>query len=132
MANEQAETTSGASDGMMASARRMAAHLLELLQLRVELVSTEIEAEKLRLLSALSHGLAAVLLGIAGISMLSVTLLLLTPENWRWLSALGLSVLYFGLSLWFWWRARERMSQPGGVFAGTAAELKRDRESLEP
>jgi uncharacterized membrane protein YqjE len=132
MTNEQPEAGSPASDGVMASARRMVAQLLELLQLRVELLSTELETEKLRLLSALSHGLAALLLGIAGISMLSLALLLLTPDAWRWLSALGMSLLYFGLGWWFWWRARERLSQPGGVFAGTAAELQRDRDSLEP
>jgi len=69
--------------GLLGSVQRVGAQLLELAQLRVELLSTELEAEKLRLLSALSQGLIALLLGIAGISMLSLALLLLTPDAWR-------------------------------------------------
>lgn len=117
--------------GLLGSVQRVGAQLLELAQLRVELLSTELEAEKLRLLSALSQGLIALLLGIAGISMLSLALLLLTPDAWRWLSAGLLALLYLGLGVWFWQRARAQLSQPGGAFAGTAAELARDRSALE-
>lgn len=116
--------------GPLAGLRRMAAQLLELLQLRVELLSTELEAEKLRLFGALVQVLLALLLAAASLGMLSFCLLLLSPEGWRWLSALLLGLLYAGLGWWCWRRASKGLGQAGGPFAGTAAELARDREAL--
>jgi len=116
--------------GGFAGLRRMAGQGLELLQLRVELLSTELEAEKLRLFAALVRLLLALLLAAAALGMLSFCLLLLSPEGWRWLSALLLGLAYAGGAWWCWRRAATGLSQPGGAFAGTAAELARDREAL--
>ncbi|MEJ6007586.1 phage holin family protein [Paucibacter sp. AS339] len=122
----------GGGAGLGERARRLLAHGLELLQTRVELLSTELEAEKLRLFAGLAQGFMALLLAAAALGMLSLCLLLLTPEGWRWLTALGLCLLYLGLALSLWQGARKQLSQPGGMFAGSAAELGRDRSALEP
>jgi len=118
--------------GLGGRARRMLTHGLELLQTRVELLSTELEAEKLRLFAALAQGFLALLLSVAALGLLCASLLMLTPERWRWLTALGLGLLCLGLALGLWRKARTQLSQPGGMFAGTAAELERDRSGLEP
>jgi len=127
---EKPATAGPQAPGGLAGLRRLGAQMLELLQLRVELLSTELEAEKLRLFAALTQGLLALLLAAAALGMLSLCLLLLVPETWRWFSALLLGLLYAGLGWWCWRRAVLSLSQPGGVFAGTAAELARDREAL--
>ncbi|MET0518652.1 MAG: phage holin family protein [Burkholderiaceae bacterium] len=116
--------------GVLATLRRIGAHGLELLQLRVELLSTELEAEKLRIFGALTQVVLGLLLVAAALGMFSVCLLLLCPEGWRWLGALALALVYAGLGGWCWRRASEQLSQPGGAFAGTVAELARDREAL--
>lgn len=116
--------------GILATLRRMGAQGLELLQLRIELVSTELEAEKLRLFAALTQILLGLLLVIAAVGMLSVSLILLCPDNWRWLGALALACTYGGAGWYCWRRASSQLSQPGGAFAGTVAELARDREAL--
>ncbi len=104
---------------------------MELLQTRLELVSLELEAQKLRLFAALAQGFLALLLAAAALGMLSVCLLLLTPEAWRWLSALLLCLL-FALAAWLLWRgACQQLRQPGGPFAASAEELSRDRSALE-
>lgn len=120
------------ASGLMASLRRMLSHSIEMLQIRVEQISLDLEAEKLRLFSVLAQSLLALLMAAAALGMLSLCALLLTPDAWRWLTALALGLLYLGLSCLFWRRARRNLSQPGGAFAGTVAELARDRGALEP
>jgi uncharacterized membrane protein YqjE len=117
--------------GLAGRAQRLLGHGLELLQTRLELLSTELEAEKLRLFAALAQGFLALLLAAAALGMLSLCLLLLTPESWRWLTALALCLL-FGVSALVLWRgACQQLRQPGGLFASSAAELARDRSALE-
>ena len=126
-----ADAGEAGATGPLAALRRMLGHLLELLQLRLELLSTELEAEKLRLFAALTQGLLALLMAGAGLVMLSICLLLLSPEGWRWLAALLLGILYAGLAWWSWRCACKQLSQLGGIFAGSAAELTRDRDALK-
>lgn len=130
--NEQNGPQEPPAAGLLPSLRRMLAHGIEMLQIRAEQVSLELEAEKLRLFSALAQSLLALLLAAAALGMLSLCLLLATPEAWRWLSALALGLLYLGLACLCWRRARRQLSQPGGAFAGSVAELGRDRSALEP
>ena len=118
------------SSGLFASLRRMGLHGLELLQNRVDLLSIELEAEKLRLFAALAQALMALLLAVAGLGLLSAGLLLLSPEAWRWLCALLMAAIYFGLAWWCWKKASRSLSQKGGAFAGTVAEMARDRAAL--
>ena len=120
------------ADGIGATLRRLAGGSMELLQVRAELFSTELEAEKLRLFATLVQALLALILLAAGLGMFSLCVLLLVPEAWRWLSALGLGLVYFGTAWWSWCRARAHLSPEGGAFGGSLAELKRDRSVLEP
>ncbi|MCV2356973.1 phage holin family protein [Paucibacter sp. B2R-40] len=118
--------------GLLVSLRRLFGHGLELVQIRVEQISLEFEAEKLRLFGALIQSLLALLLAAAALGMLSLCLLLMTPEPWRWVTALVLGLFYLALAWICWQRAGRQLSQPGGAFAGTVAELGRDRSALEP
>ncbi len=128
---ERGEQDAVPAAGLLVSLRRLLAHGLELVQIRVEQISLEFEAEKLRLFSALIQSLLALLLAAAALGMLSLCLLLMTPETWRWLTALGLGLLYLTLAWVCWRRAGRQLSQPGGAFAGSVAELGRDRNALE-
>jgi len=117
--------------GLLAALQRLGTHGLELLQLRLSLLGTELEAEKLRLTQALLRMLVVVLMLGAGLLMLSVTVLLICPEAWRWLAALLLAC-GFGLGAWLLWRrVQAEMSAPGGLFATSLAELQRDRDAME-
>jgi uncharacterized membrane protein YqjE len=112
----------------LASLRRGAALLLEMLQLRLELFSTELEAEKLRLLSVLTRILSALVLGLVGMALVMAALVMLVPEAWRWWVAgvAGLSCLGAAAALWL--RALNGLVSEDGLFAATRAELRRDRE----
>lgn len=127
---KESASTSEEGLGLAGRAQRLLGHGLELLQTRLDLLSTELEAEKLRLFAALVQGFLSLLLAAAALGMLSLCLLLLTPESWRWLTALGLCLLYAVSALLLWRAARQHLRQPGGLFASSAAELARDRSAL--
>jgi uncharacterized membrane protein YqjE len=116
--------------GLMAALQRLGDHGLELLQVRLALLGTELEAEKLRLLTALLRALLALVLVALALGLLSVAMVLLCPDPWRWLAALLLGVVYVGAAYGLWQKAREQMSSPGGLFAASVSELARDRDAL--
>ena len=69
--------------GLLGSLRRLAASLVEMAQMRLEFIGTEIEAEKLRLAAALMWaGIAAVLFGV-GLLMVTMLVVLLFWDHHR-------------------------------------------------
>ena len=116
--------------GLEAQARRSLDRVVESLQLRLALLGTEWEAEKLRLFSALAGLLLCLVMGIVALGMLSLALVWLLPPPWQWLMALVLA-LAFGLAAWAAWRwALARLAAPSGLFEQSLAELQRDRALL--
>lgn len=116
---------------LLAALQRLGRDGLELLQVRLSLLGTELEAEKLRLTQALMGMLLVMLLIGLTLVLASVLLILLCPAEWRWLAAL-LLMLAHGVGAWVLWRrVKAEMSAPGGLFAASLAELQRDRETLE-
>lgn len=116
--------------GLFASLRRLLATGVETLRVRLDLLSTEIEQEKLRLFDALLWaGLALLLLG-AGLLFLCGLVVVLLWENHRQAALGGLAVLCLGSGAWLMQHARQRLRAPGGLFAGSVSELERDRAGL--
>ena len=115
--------------GLLASARRLSGDLVELGLLRLELFSTELQQEKLRVFEALAWLAAAVLAAGIGLLLLSVFVVLLFEERHR-VAALGGIVLLHALGAVLALRsarARLREAQP---FEASLAELRRDRDAL--
>ena len=120
----------GPGSGLFVSLRRFAATALELGQVRLELLCTEIEQQKLRILTALVWAALGVLLIGFGMALLAGLVVLLMWDNYR-LHALGALVLMFvagGLLLLR--MARNRIQSPAGAFAASSAELTQDRAAL--
>ncbi len=116
--------------GLETQLRRTLDRLLESLQLRLALLGTEWEAEKLRLFSGLAGLLLCLVLGAVALGLLSLALVWLLPAPWQWLTALVLAMVY-GLGAWGAWRwALARLSAPSGLFEQSLAELQRDRALL--
>jgi uncharacterized membrane protein YqjE len=119
--------------GLFDRLKRVLDSLLQLAQLRLELLGTELEAEKLRLFDALlKAAVGLMLLGLAAVLALAFVVLLLW-DGYR-LAATGVLALVFGgLGAWFLGQARHQLrSKDGGPFALTLAELRRDRVDLQP
>jgi uncharacterized membrane protein YqjE len=116
--------------GLFASARQLLATGVETLRVRLELLSTEVEQEKLRLFDALLWaGLALLLLGMGLLFLCGLIVVLLWDQH-RLLALGGLTTIFLGSGYWVLQIARTRLRAPGGLFASSVAELERDRSEL--
>jgi len=116
--------------GLLGSARAVLAVLVEIGQTRLQLASTELEEERLRLAELLLYAtLALFFLGI-GLILASLLLVLLFWDGPR-LLVLGLLTGLFlaaGLGLAAAWRSKARHKP--ALLATTLDELRRDRDAL--
>lgn len=120
------------NSGLFASLRGFAATSVGLLRTRLELLKIEAQEEVGRLSGLLLWGIAAVLLGVVGLTFLAVFLTVLLWEGYR-LLALGIFAALFlgaaGLAIGMALRFARRGSQ---LFAASLAELRRDADQLHP
>ncbi len=117
--------------GLFASLRRLAGTTAGIVLVRLELLGTELEQEKLRVVSALWLAGAALLLLWLALVLLVGLIVLLMWDGYR-LAAIGvLALLFAGAGGWLLHLARQRLNPPtGGAFSLSLAELRRDRDSL--
>ncbi len=120
-----------AGAGLFATLRQLLDTALASLQVRLALLSNEIEQEKLRLFDGLLWaGLALMLLAL-GTLFLAAFVVVLFWDSYR-LQALGLlAVLLLGSGAWLLLRARQRLRSVGGLFNTSVQELGRDRFGLD-
>lgn len=118
------------SSNLFASLRRLVSTVIELAQVRLQLLATELEQQKLRILDSLLLALVGLLLLGVGLVLLCGFIVLLFQEGYR-LPALGvLTVLFLGGAAAAVLAARQRIQSPGGAFNATASELARDQAAL--
>ena len=117
--------------GLFASLRQLLGTAVEIANVRLALLSTEIEQEKLRLFDVvLMVGLALSLLTV-GVLLLSALVVLLFWDSYPLVVLGALTALYLAGGVWMMRRARQRFRSPGGPFGISVAELERDRAGLE-
>ncbi|HYD85257.1 MAG TPA: phage holin family protein [Opitutus sp.] len=118
------------ADGLGASLRRIGASLLGLAQTRIELFSVELQEEKLRLLNLLVWFSVAMALAVAGLLVAIGALGLFLWETAGYAGLVGLVVVTLGGAAGLLWMLRRRILRRPAPFAETAAEFKKDLESL--
>lgn len=117
--------------GLFASLRRVLATLLEMAQVRLDLLGTEVELEKRRVFDGLLWGAVAILALGVGIVLLCGFVILLFWEGYR-LAAVGVMALLFLVgSVLLLRKARQRLRNPTGMFNASIAEAQRDRAELQ-
>ncbi|MEI7514808.1 MAG: phage holin family protein [Betaproteobacteria bacterium] len=115
--------------GIWASISRVLATLLDMAQVRLALLGTELEFEKQRLLTALWLGaLSLVLLGL-GLVLLCATLVLLLWDVYRTGALVGAAVVFLAAGMGVLSQARRRLRSPSGLFHASVTELQRDRDA---
>ena len=116
--------------GLLASARAVLAGRIDIGQTRLQLASTEIEEERLRLAELLLWATAALFFIGIGLVLAALLLVLLVWDGPREWVLGGLTALFLAIGGWAAaaWRRKAR-AKP--AFLATAlAELKRDRAAL--
>ena len=116
--------------GLFASAGRLLGTMLEMAQVRLELLGTEIESEKQRLFDTLLQAIVGLQLLSVGLLLGCGFLILLVSDSYR-LAALGcMALLLLGAGLLLLQSARQRSRNPKGMFSTSVTELERDRAGL--
>lgn len=117
--------------GLFASLRGLAATGLGLLRNRLELLAVEIQEERARAVSLAAYSVAAVILLGAGAIFLAAFFTVLLWDSNR-LLALGIfSALFLGGGSICLLIVRGLASKPSSLFAGSLAELAKDRAAAE-
>jgi uncharacterized membrane protein YqjE len=128
--------TGGAAEpgrrGLGASLRHLATGALGLVAAHVELVGIEIQQEKERVAELVVLGACALVL--FGMALILVTLMIVAAlwDSYRLFAIGGLAILYFSLGAYAVHSMRRKIDSHPNPFAGTAAEIEKDRERLIP
>jgi uncharacterized membrane protein YqjE len=120
------------SDGLLNSLRRALSTLVEIVHDRVELITTELEEQKLRAAHiAVASFLTLFFLSLA-IIFGTLAVVVAFWETYRLAVLTGFAALYLALGVIaaLVWRVRSR-ARPR-LLAATLAELRRDRDELRP
>jgi uncharacterized membrane protein YqjE len=116
--------------GLLGSARRVLATLLEIGQTRLQLASTELEEERLRLAELFLWATFALFFLGVGLVLAALLLVLLFWDGQRELVLGTISVVFLivGVFAGTTWRRKSRNKPP--LLATTIAEFQRDRAAL--
>lgn len=127
MAEEEGAAARG---GLLRSIKHLAAALLAAAQTRLEILATELEEDRLRLVQLLLLGLAAAFCLGVGI-VLAVTFVVIYFWDTHRLLAVGILMLIFlGAGAVLGWIVRDKVKTWPRPFAATRGELSKDQASL--
>ncbi|MDZ4101663.1 MAG: phage holin family protein [Hydrogenophaga sp.] len=118
------------STRLSASLKGLTATVLELLQLRLELLSVEAQEEVLRVGGLLVYGAVAVAFLSLGLGFLAMLITVALWDTHRLLPLAVFTGVFIGLGFVAAWFARERLRSGTRLFSATVEELKQDREEL--
>lgn len=115
---------------LFASIRRLSATVLEIAQVRIDLLSTELELEKRRIFDGLLWGaLAVVVLGVSLVLACGFVMLLFW-DTYRLITAGALAGLFLGSGIFLVMGARRRLRSSDGMFQLSLNELEQDINKL--
>lgn len=120
------------STGLMESLKRLTGTLLAIFQTRLELLSNEVEEERLRIGQMLLYGSVALLFFGLTIMLLTVFIVVLFWDSYRLQVLGGLTVLFFVAGLLVWKALRRVAREKPRLFSSSLAELADDRDRLAP
>ena len=126
------QARSAANAGLLVSLRRLGATTLEVVRLRLELLGTELERQKLSVLSALLWAALGCVFIALGLVLTSSFIVQLFWDTYRLQAIAGLASIYFIVGALMVRFALGRLQTPSGAFAASRAELARDHAVLSP
>jgi uncharacterized membrane protein YqjE len=120
------------SGGLMESLKRMTGTLLAIFQTRLELLSLEVEEERLNIKQMLLYGSITLLFFALAIILMTAFVVVVFWDSYRLQVLAGFAVLYFVGGALAWnalLRVTNRKSQ---LFSASLAALADDRDQLAP
>jgi len=118
------------SAGLLQSLRNLGATLVAVLQTRLELLATDLEEERTRLLQILFWAAAALFFFGVAVLILALLVVLLLWEERRVGAIIALSAIFFMIGTGLAIGVRNRLRVRSRLFASNVEELARDQEEL--
>ncbi|HAF44258.1 MAG TPA: hypothetical protein DCK83_04760 [Gallionellaceae bacterium] len=119
------------SGGLLESLKRLAGTLLAIIQTRLELLSNEVEEERLRIWQMLLYGSIALFFFGLSVVLLTAFVVVLFGAEQRLLVLGFFTALYFLAGLLAWTGLRRIHRERSRLFSASLAELESDRERLD-
>ena len=116
--------------GIVHSLRNLAATLVALLQTRLELLATDLEEERIRLLQLLFFAAGALFFFALGVLMITMLVVLLLWDSHRLAGIIVLAAIFLGIGAIFALGVRNRMQARSRMFSGSLVELGKDKDEL--
>jgi uncharacterized membrane protein YqjE len=120
------------SAGLMASVKRLAGTLLAIIQTRLELLSNELEEERLRVRKMLLYGSVALFMFAMATMLMTVFVVVLFWDSYRLQVLAGLTLLFFFAGLWVLNALRRAAGERSKLFSNSLSELSDDIDRLTP
>jgi uncharacterized membrane protein YqjE len=120
------------SGGLTESLKRLTGTLLAIFQTRLELLSIEVQEERLNIKQMLLYGSIALMFFVLATILLTAFVVVVFWESYRLQVLAGFTGLYFAAGAMAWnafQRAANRKSQ---LFSANLAALNDDRNQLDP
>ena len=114
------------SSGIWASVRRMADTVLSSTHNRIELFALELEEEKHWLIKTLLWTAGTIFFGVLAVTFLTLTVILLSPDEAKRWVLIAFCVIYVGLFLGAWKGLRRLLKAKSPPMSETLSELKKD------
>lgn len=121
-----------AGNGIVQSLRNLAATLVALLRTRFELLVTELEEERLRLLQLLFWAAGALFFLGLGILLLTVLVVAVFWDSHRITAIVVLAGIFLAVGAGMAVGVRNRMHARSRIFSASLEELERDKDRLTP
>jgi uncharacterized membrane protein YqjE len=121
-----------ARGGLFSSLRGLLATGVAIVQTRLELLATELQEEKARLLGLLAFGAAALIFLAAGLVFLAILITVLLWDSNRILALALFSALFLSGGTVCLAIALRHARSPSRLFAASLAELAADRRAATP
>jgi uncharacterized membrane protein YqjE len=125
-------SAAGEPGGILQSLRRLAATLVTVLQTRLELLVTELEEERIRLLQLLFWAVGALFFFSVGVLLLTIFIVAVFWESHRLTAIVVLAGIFFAAGLGMAYGVRSRLHSRSRLFSASLDELARDKDRLTP
>jgi uncharacterized membrane protein YqjE len=112
------------------SLRNFAATLVALLQTRLELLATDLEEERIRLLQLLFWAAGALFFFALGVLMITMLVVLLLWDSYRLAGIIGLAAIFLAIGAAMALGVRNRMHARSRLFSSSLEELGKDKDEL--
>ena len=118
------------SAGLVESAQRFVAHLLELSRTRFELFGAELREELGRLATGLLGGLAVLIFAALGLAFAGLAVVMYVGEAHRVVALVGVALFFFAVAVVVALLVRRVATEKPRAFDATITELRRDLDAI--